>query len=183
VSLPQDIWTWGSHAEEREQPFPCDDVMPDPDVVAWRAVDVEAPASVLFRWLCQLRVAPYSYDWIDNFGRRSPRQLIPSLNELAVGQRMMSIFEIVDFATDSHITLRMRPGRLGMEGAVTYQVVPVGPDRSRLVVKVVMRTPRVLRQFLAVGDFIMMRKQLLTLRHLAETTAAATPARQVATRA
>jgi hypothetical protein len=174
MSGPQDLWTWGSRPEERAEPFPCDDVIANADVVAWRAVDVAAPAPVLFRWLCQLRVAPYSYDWIDNFGRRSPRRLIPSLNELAVGQRVMSIFEIVSFTPDVHMTVRTRPGRLGSRCAVTYRVVPLGPERSRLLVKLVVKAPRLLGQVLVVGDFIMMRKQLLTLRHLAETTARTT---------
>jgi hypothetical protein len=49
---------WGSTADERELPFPCDRYLADPDSVCWRAIDIEAPASVVFRWLCQLRVAP-----------------------------------------------------------------------------------------------------------------------------
>ena len=71
-------WTWGTTAAERTRPFPCDRWLPGADDALFRAVDVDAPARVVFRWLCQLRVAPYSYDWIDNFGRTSPRRLTPT---------------------------------------------------------------------------------------------------------
>src|SRR3989442_14397603 len=81
---------WGSTAAERAQPFPCAGLVPEPAAALFRAVDVAAPARVLFPWLCQLRVAPYSYDWIDNLGRQSPRRLTPGLERLALGQRVMT---------------------------------------------------------------------------------------------
>jgi hypothetical protein len=141
----------------------------------YRAVSVKAPPAQVFRWLCQLRAAPYSYDWIDNSGRTSPRQLTPGLDELAAGQTVMRIFTLVDFERGAHLTLQLTDapaGRLFGDLAVTYRVDGAGAG-SRLVVKLTMRYPRTLRgramrRLLPWGDLVMMRKQLLTLKRLAE---------------
>jgi hypothetical protein len=76
---------WGATADERHRPLPCDDHLPEHDQVLLRAVDTQAPPATVFRWLCQLRVAPYSYDWLDNWGRRSPRELTAGLENLEPG--------------------------------------------------------------------------------------------------
>jgi len=158
--------------------FPCDRLLPDADAAYFRAIDVDASASTTFRWLCQLRVAPYSYDWIDNLGRRSPRELTHGLEELEVGQQVMSIFNLVDFAQDAHLTLLTRPGRGELFGrfACSYTVVTRAVDCSRIVVKLQVVFPRgphaaVLRRLLPWGDLVMMRKQLRTLKFLAEAQA------------
>jgi hypothetical protein len=167
-------YTWGSTAEERSMALPCDGYLDEPAEVMHRAIDVDAPASVVFRWLCQLRVAPYSYDWIDNFGRTSPRTLTPGLERLAVGQTFMTIFELVEFEEGRHVTLVLRRGRAMFgELAVTYAVVPRGEARSRIVVRLRVRAPGgavglIGRWLLPWGDLVMMRKQLYTLRELAE---------------
>ena len=168
---------WGSTPAERAETFPCDGLLEEPDHILFRAVDVDAPAAVVFRWLCQLRVAPYSYDLIDNFGRRSPRQLIPGLEQLEVGQTVATIFELAAFEPGTSLTLRSDTRRFGRI-AVTYRVRPTGPGSSRLVVKlVVARRPGLLgvfmRRVLPAGDLVMMRKQLLNLKHLAEREARA----------
>jgi hypothetical protein len=170
------IRSWGSDAAERAAQYPCDGSVAAPDEVLFRAVTVDAPPAVVFRWLCQLRVAPYSYDWIDNLGRRSPRHLIPGLEDLAVGQRVMTIFTLSAFEADRHITVHA-DHRLFGEIGVTYRVAPQGRG-SRLVAKLRVRYPRSLagvvgRRVLPVGDLVMMRRQLRTLRDLAEGSVAA----------
>ncbi len=67
-----DPLVWGVADHEIERGYPCDDHCPEPREAMYRGVSVTAPPSVVFRWLSQLRVAPYSYDWLDNFGRQSP---------------------------------------------------------------------------------------------------------------
>jgi hypothetical protein len=169
--------SWRSTETERARSFPCDDVLPEARFDLYRAVDVDASAPVLFRWLCQLRVAPYSYDLLDNFGRRSPRELTPGVAELAVGQRFMTIFRLASFEAGRHVTLRIDPGRPRAtfgDLAISYVVVSDGDARSRLVVKLRVDlpgdrlVPRMRRALLAWGDLLMMRKQLLTLKALAE---------------
>jgi hypothetical protein len=160
--------------EERAVAYPCDRLLPTADDALYRAVDVDAATEEVFRWLCQLRVAPYSYDLVDNFGRRSPRRLTPGMDELAVGQRVMRIFRLASFERDRHLTLVLdTPGarRLFGEIAVTYAVSPRGAG-ARLVAKLLVRRPRGLARHLSpllpTLDLIMMRKQLLTLKQLCE---------------
>ena len=104
---------------------------------------VNAPPALLFRWLCQLRAAPYSYDWLDNLGRQSPRRLTPGLDRLQVGQRIMTVFQLAAFEPDRHITAVLdRPGALFDDLAVTYLIVPEAEERCRLVVKLAVAYPR-----------------------------------------
>jgi hypothetical protein len=158
---------WGTTPEERARPMACDGLLADAPVRLHRGVSVDAPVSMVFRWLCQLKLAPYSYDLLDNFGRRSPRELISGVERLELGQRFMSIFSLVSFTPDEHITLR------GRRTVVTYAVLP-SDGHTRLIVRVLFEPPGgrlaggLVGHALALGDLVMMRKQLLTLSLLAE---------------
>lgn len=163
-------YSWGETETERAAPYPCDSLIAEPHQVCHRAIDVDAPAPLVWRWFCQLRVAPYSYDWIDNWGRRSPRELTPGLDELEVGQRAVAIFEIAGFERDRSLTLHAERSVFG-QLALSYCVTPTGDDRSRITVKLMVRYPHlsgILRHVPPVGDLVMMRKQLRTLKKLAE---------------
>jgi hypothetical protein len=171
--------TWGTDAQERELTYPCDRFIPQPEAALYRGVTINAPAKIVFRWLCQMRTAPYSYDWIDNGGRQSPRELTPGLDNLAVGQDVMRIFNLVDFERDRQLTLRLKPpssaSRTFGDIAVSYVVIPRVANSCRLLVKLIAKYPpgakgSFMRAFLPWGDLIMMRRQLLNLKHLAEQT-------------
>jgi hypothetical protein len=173
------VESWGSTPGERALTYPCDDLIVAPDRTLFRAVNVAAPSELVFRWLCQLRAAPYSYDWIDNLGRRSPRELTPGLEALEVGQTVMTIFRLMTFEEGRSITVKSISRLFGLV-AVSYVAEPQGPGQSRLVVKLIFKAPRGLlgtvgRALLPAGDLVMMRKQLLTLKALAERSAAASP--------
>jgi hypothetical protein len=145
--------------------LPCDALCRGAGVRADRAISIAAPPPIVFAWLCQLRIAPYSYDILDNFGRRSPRERNPGLLDLEIGQRFMTIFALQSFVAGERITL------LATGVAVTYAVRPEGAG-SRLHVRVLFGGPRLFARLLALGDLVMMRKQLRTLKALAEHEAA-----------
>jgi hypothetical protein len=171
---------WGTTPAERELVFPGDLPESADAYCLWRGVDVAAPAGRVFRWLCQLQVAPYSYDWIDNGGRRSPRTLDPRLEQLERGQHFMQIFVLESFEPGVQLTLATPIGSKGAQlfgvVRVTYWARSVAPDRTRLLVKlrsVPGRGPfgRAMRVLLPWGDLVMMRRQLLNLKALAEAGA------------
>jgi hypothetical protein len=167
---------WGVTAADRMRDYPCDALLPGATRRLLRGVDVHAPPDIVYRWLCQFRAAPYSYDWIDNAGRRSPRVPLPWCWDLEAGQTFSRIFTLDSFVRDEHLTVRMAPGggrRLFGDVAVTYAVL-AGPTCTRVVA--VLRVPEpttrlgsVRSWLLAWGDLIMMRKQLRTFARLAES--------------
>ncbi|KQR17480.1 hypothetical protein [Cellulomonas sp. Leaf334] len=167
--------TWGVTQAEQDRTYPCDDLLPDPGDRLMRGVGVAAPADVVFRWVCQFRAAPYSYDLVDNPGRRSPRRPLPWCWDLEVGQTFSTIFTLESFVVGEHLTFRMAPGlstRVYGDIVLTYAVEAVGPERSRLVAVIrgtrpTSRRAAVRNRLLAWGDLVMMRKQLLTFASLA----------------
>jgi hypothetical protein len=165
MTFPGEVW--GATTEERAAKLPCDDIFPD-GLAADRAVSVDAPPSLVWAWLCQIRLAPYSYDWLDNFGKRSPRERTPDLVNLEVGQRFMRLFTLASFERDDHVTIHNK------NVATTYAVRQEGPG-TRLVARAIFNGPNFIGRPLGIIDMIMMRKQLLNLKSLAEkehTTAA-----------
>jgi hypothetical protein len=175
VSLSE---TWGTTPGERERDFPCDSSLPLVNTRLFRGITINAAPEVVFRWLCQLRVAPYSYDWIDNGGRQSPQQLTPGLERLEIGQDVMTIFTLTNFSENKHLTIRLKPSRTARsvfgDIAVSYLIVREAETTCRLLVKLVVQHSdtfkgRFMRRFLPWGDLVMMRKQLINLKRLAET--------------
>ena len=171
---------WNARPEELDARTPADALLPDADEHWVRAVDVAAPPDLVWRWLCQMRAAPYSYDVIDNLGRRSPQELAPGLEELEVGQRVMTIFTLESFAPGEHLTLRLRT-RAGLlpPMAVAYVVSPGAAGESRLAMHVLVRLApgtrnplgRAALAALRAGDLVMARRQLLNFKALAERDA------------
>jgi hypothetical protein len=160
---------WGVSAEEVARHYPCDDVVPAPVWQAWRGVTVRAPARDVWAWVAQIRLAPYSYDWIDNLGRRSPQELREPV-ELAAGQP----FTTAGGRPTGRI-LSVEPGVQltgQIMGAVMSYVLapPGGPTEgsTRLLLKVAGAHGRRIAPLLCVGDLVMARRQLLNLAQLAE---------------
>jgi hypothetical protein len=157
---------WGVTDSEILRSYPCDDLVVLPALQAWRGVWVEASAEVVWPWVGQVRLAPYSYDWIDNLGRRSPRELL-GLPEPQVGERFTTadgreLGRIVSVDPGKQLT-----GTI-MGAFMSYVLVPQEHCTTRLLLKVVMKTARWSALGLAVGDLIMARRQLLNLKQLAE---------------
>ncbi len=142
LNLPQN---WGTLVEERSLTFSCDRLLTRPDATLYRGLTVSASPQIVFRWLCQMRVAPYSYDWLDNNGRQSPRELVPGLDNLAVGQDVMRIFSLIDFIPDQELTIRVKVGtkatRVFGHIVCSYLVVAKSLNTSRLLVKLIARYP------------------------------------------
>jgi hypothetical protein len=176
ASLHEAFHAGGTTAAERATPFPCDAYLEPPRASYYRGVEVLAPKEVVFRWLCQIRIAPYSYDWFDNFGRQSPRELTPGLERLAVGQALLVMFRIVDFVENEHITVQGETFEwlAGQKIAMTYRVIPLTPSSCRIVSKLTAHhgpetfLNRLRREYTPIGELPLMRKQLLTMKKLAE---------------
>jgi hypothetical protein len=164
---------WGVSDSEVLRSYPCDKFVASPVVQAWRGVRVAAPAEAVWPWVAQVRLAPYSYDWIDNRGHRSPRALA-GLPEPRVGERFTTaggraLGRIVSVEAGKQLTGTIT-------GAfMSYVLVPQDHDSTRLLLKVVMRTTRWAALGLTVGDLIMARRQLLNLKQLAESHHRSTP--------
>ena len=159
---------WGVDEDETTRRYGCDDFVTAPALEAWRGVSVAAPPEAVWPWVTQIRVAPYSYDWVDNLGRRSPRSLL-GLPEPVVGEGFTACA-----GRPVGRVVAVEPGR-SLTGFIlgaymTYRVEPAPGGTTRLLLKIVMETSRPVAALVTLGDLVMARRQLLTWKSLAESS-------------
>ena len=162
---------WGVTDAEVGRRYPCDDVVQAPTLQAWRGVTVRAAADRVWPWVAQIRLAPYAYDWIDNLGRRSPREL-RDLPEPRAGEPFTAAFG----GRPTGRILSVEPGvqftGMIMGAAMSYVLVPEGDLTTRLLLKVAAPGGPAVTRLACVGDLVMARRQLLNLARLAEAAPA-----------
>jgi hypothetical protein len=83
---------WGATPAEVAGEVAGDELMPDPVIVATRAVEIDAPPSAIWPWLVQMgpgRGGAYTYDWIERrlgIDIHNSDRIIPEFQYLKVGR-------------------------------------------------------------------------------------------------
>jgi hypothetical protein len=173
---------WGATPTEVASALPGDDLLPHAQFRCTRAVTIDVPPGAVWPWLVQvgcLRGGFYSNDLLDNLGRPSARTIVPELQTLEVGQwvpmspttpTLKTAFRVDGFETDRWLLWR-KP-----DSTWVWQLTEPDQGTTRLVTRVHAvydwRKPGLaalgvlLMEF---GDFAMMRRMLLGIKHRAET--------------
>jgi hypothetical protein len=164
---------WGATPEEVDRAMPGDELLGTAPSIT-RAITIDARPDLIWPWLVQIgfgRAGWYSYDWIDNDGLPSADRIVPELQDLGVGDRVL-------MAPEMGPTVRMiDPNRhllcAGEQDSWCLGLYPVGDGRTRLVSRWRERWPRTPATIFWLlisepGSFIMERKMLLGIKARAE---------------
>ena len=172
---------WGSTEEEIRLELPGDELVPRPAFSATRSISIAAPTFDVFPWIAQLglgRAGWYSYDIIDNFGRRSATELHPewavsSVGDIVPGGPINFVVTHIDAPHHLVMSLQSRRAMKRFSFTLAY-VLREMPEGTRLVSRVrsALHVPLgapLLKSTLGPGDGVMLRRQLLGLKERAES--------------
>ena len=181
--------------DERVRALPGDERIPQAIDTLTHGVTIRRAPRDVWPWLVQMgagsRGGWYSYDWLDNGGQPSAARILPELQHPAVG----TIFPALPGVAEGFTLLAIEHERLLTLGWLTPDGTPdvtwtfvldeVASGVTRLLVRVrggagyrFHRLPVPLtRLAVRVVHFIMQRKQLLGIKHCAESTPVDTLAR------
>lgn len=170
------LQNWGATPDEITGPVVGDELCPDARVIATRCITLPTPPTEVFPWLRQMgfrRAGWYSYDWLDNLGRRSATRIHDEWQDVVSGSRVPAgpmSFDAAIVEPPHAFVLRVGNGyttRRRVQFVLAYEARAI-PEGTRLVTRVRIRLNmpggRLLERFvLGPGDGVMMRKQLLNL--------------------
>ena len=174
--------------DERQKVLPGDDIIPDTGYFDTDHINIEAPVTIVWRYLMQLgcdRAGWYSIDLLDNFGIPSTDHLVAAWTDrepgdrLAATPRLDSFFEVYRVASEKHFVIGGEGHRLGGPFKVTWAFVlePIGVNATHLIVRTRMTASPKWAEWL-MGNIIyppvhgvMEAVQLKTIKRYAERTA------------
>lgn len=167
---------WGSTPEEVNSPVIGDELCTTARVIATRSITLSAPPTEVFPWIQQMgfgRAGWYSYDIIDNLGRKSATKILPQWQNIQSGDAIPGgpiSFEAAIVDAPHSFVLRVETKKIPRQRmcfTLAYELRPEGTG-TRLVTRMRARLNipggfLFERLFLGPGDGIMLRKQLLTM--------------------
>ena len=173
---------WGATKEEIASTMPGDELIAGPAAEGTRSITIDAEAAVVFDFVAQMgfgRAGWYSYDLLDNLGRRSadevnPEWVVAVAGEPVPGGPIKFVAALVERPTAYVLQVPTR-NVLGhkLDFTLAYALTTDGATGgTRLVtrVRIAVDGPSgtVLEQALLLGDGAMVRKQLLGLKSRTE---------------
>jgi hypothetical protein len=180
------ILTWGATDAEAGGRLAGDELLEDADVVATRAITIEAPASAVWPWLAQMGPSPrggaYTYDWIENLlglNMHSSDRVLLEFQDPQAG-------DTIGLGKNQMRTEIVKPGRVlstrSEDGNWVWTFVLSEHDgQTRLISRNRFRLPtRVARLAMfpmAPGSLVMERKMLLGVKERSERLASGRPGR------
>ena len=175
---------WGATAEEIQSSVVGDDLCKDATLVATRSITISAPPQDVFPWIRQMgfgRAGWYSYDWLDNLGRKSATTIHDEWQTVNAGDKVPSgpisftaaiVEEPRDFVLEIKSLGKKSPK---LHFTLAYELRN-DPQGTRLVTR--MRSHCSFpfgslfeKLILGPGDGFMLRRQLLTISKNASQTA------------
>jgi len=188
--LRRTILTWGATEHEVSAVLPGDELLPAPDGISTRAVDIQAPPADVWPWLAQMGPAPrggaYTYDWIENLlglNMHSADRVLSEFQNPQVGDTIgfganTMRFELIE--SERVLALRSQDGNW-----VWAFVLEATPDGTRLISRNRFRLPTLLARVgmlpMEPGSLVMERKMLSGIKERAEKLATSST-RSAATR-
>lgn len=167
---------WGATTEEIHGSVVGDNLCRNATLIATRSITISAPPQDVFPWIRQMgfgRAGWYSYDWLDNLGRKSATKVHEEWQSVESGDKIPSgpiSFTAAIVEAPRHFVLEIKS--LGKKSpklhfTLAYELRE-DPRGTRLVTR--MRSHIKLpfgslfeRFILGPGDGIMLRRQLLNI--------------------
>ena len=167
---------WGATTDEINSVVVGDDLCSNATLIATRSITISAPPQDVFPWIRQMgfgRAGWYSYDWLDNLGRKSATSIIDKWQSVVAGDKIPSgpiSFNATIVEAPRHFVLEIQSmGKKSprLHFTLAYELRD-DPRGTRLVTR--MRSHIALpfgslieKLVLGPGDGIMLRRQLLTI--------------------
>lgn len=174
---------WGATTEEVNGPVIGDDLCRDATLVATRSITIGAKPQGVFPWIRQMgfgRAGWYSYDWLDNLGRKSATTIHDEWQTVKAGDKVPSgpiSFTAAIVEAPRHFVLEIKSiGKKShkLHFTLAYELRD-DPQGTRLVTRMRSHCSFPLgslfeKLILGPGDGFMLRRQLLTISKNATQT-------------
>jgi hypothetical protein len=171
---------WGSTTEELAMALPGDELVPDANITATRAISIAAPADQVWPWIAQLgqgRGGFYTYDFLENLAGcdiHNADAVVPEWQSISVGDEV----KLLDRGTA--LVLRggipMGPVAPPYDCTWAFTVRPQADGTTRLVVRERYEYTRwwssLLVEPVQLISFLMSQGMLRGIKHRAEGTVA-----------